>query len=145
MKFAVLIAMVWAGACAGRATAPPAIVMDRSACSRCGMLISEKAYAAAIRFPDGHDQLFDDIGCLVAAVREKPAAGSHYWFHDAVSEEWLTDVTPVFAVSSQLRTPMGGGIVAYRDPETARHSVEHIGGRVVSDFSQLLTIDRSSR
>ena len=140
-----LIAMGLAGACAGRAAAPPAIVMDRSACSRCGMLISEKAYAAAIRFPDGHDQLFDDIGCLVAAVREKPAADSHYWFHDGVSGEWITDVAPVFAVSSLLRTPMAGGIVAYRDPETARHSVEHIGGRVVRDFSQVLTIDRSSR
>ena len=146
MKTAFLfITMVLAGACAGRATVPPAIVLDRSACSRCGMLISEKAYAAAIRFPDGHDQVFDDIGCLVAAVREKPAAGSHYWFHDGVSGEWLTDVAPVFAVSSQLRTPMGGGIVAYGDPVTATHSVEHIGGRVVRDFSQLLEMEKSSR
>jgi len=109
------------------------------------MLISEKAYAAAIRFPDGHDQLFDDIGCLVAAVREKPATGSHYWFHDAVSGDWIADAAPVFAVSSLLRTPMAGGIVAYRDPETAKHSVEHIGGRVVRDFSELLAMERSSR
>jgi copper chaperone NosL len=146
MKIAFfLIAMVLAGACAGRAAVPPAIVMDRSACSRCGMLISEKAYAAAIRFPDGHDQLFDDIGCLVAAVREKPAAGSQYWFHDGVSGDWITDVAPVFAVSSLLRTPMAGGIVAYRDPDTAKHSVEHIGGRVVREFSELLTMERSSR
>ena len=140
-----LITMVLAGACAGRAAAPPAIVMDRSACSRCGMLISEKAYAAAIRFPDGHDQLFDDIGCLVAAVREKPAADSQYWFHDGVSGEWITDAAPVFAVSSQLRTPMGGGIVAYGDPVAATHSVEHIGGRVVRDFPQLLEMEKSSR
>jgi copper chaperone NosL len=146
MKTAALfITMVLAGACAGRAAAPPAVVMDRSACSRCGMLISEKAYAAAIRFPDGHDQLFDDIGCLVAAVREKPAAGSHYWFHDAVSGEWLTDVAPVFAVSSQLRTPMGGGIVAYRDPAAATQAAERIGGRIVRDVPELLTLERSSR
>ena len=140
-----LIAIALAGACAGRAAVPPAIVMDRSACSRCGMLISEKAYAAAIRFPDGHDQLFDDIGCLVAAVRETPAADAHYWFNDAVSGQWITDADPVFGVSSQLRTPMGGGIVAYRDAETAKHGVEHIGGRVVRDFSQLLRMERSSR
>jgi copper chaperone NosL len=146
MKFAaVLFTMVWVGACAGRGAAPPAIVMDRSVCSRCGMLISERAYAAAIRWPDGHDQLFDEIGCLVAAVRGLPASDAHYWFHDAGDGDWIADGRPVFVVSPDLRTPMGGGIVAFRSLSAAESAASRQGGRVVQDFSQLLTMERSSK
>ena len=146
MRFAaVLIAMVWSGACAARAAAPPAIVMDRSACSRCGMLISEQAYAGAIRQPDGHDRLFDDIGCLVATVREGSLNGAHYWFHDAADGGWITDAAPVFVFSPQLRTPMGGGIVAYRSAAAAELAAERQRGRIVRDFRELLTLERSSR
>src|SRR6187399_2016459 len=137
MKFAaVLFTMVWVGACAGRGAAPPAIVMDRSACSRCGMLISERAYAAAIRWPDGHHQLFDEIGCLVAAVRERPTGDAHYWFHDAGDGVWITDGRPVFVVSPDIRTPMGGGIVAYRTLSAAERAASRQGGHVVQDLSQ---------
>jgi nitrous oxide reductase accessory protein NosL len=146
MRFAaVLFTMVWAGACAGRGAAPPAIVMDRSACSRCGMFISERAYAAAIRWPDGHDQLFDEIGCLVEAVRQLPAGGAHYWFHDAADGEWIADGRPVFVVSPEFRTPMGGGIVAYRSLPAAERAASRQGGRIVREFSQLVTLERSSR
>ena len=146
MKFAaVFIAMVWAGACAGRAGAPPAIVMDRSACSRCGMLISEQAYAAAIRQPDGHARLFDDIGCLIAAVRESSPSGAQYWFHDAADGGWIADAAPVFLVSPDLRTPMGGGIVAYRAAASAERAAARQGGRIVRDLTELLTLERNSR
>ena len=146
MKFAaVLFTMVWVGACAGRGAAPPAIVMDRSACSRCGMLISERAYAAAIRLADGHDELFDEIGCLVATMRERPANDAHYWFHDVGDGEWIADGRPVFVVSPDIRTPMGGGIVAYRSVSSAERAAGRQGGRVVQDVPQLLAMERSAR
>ena len=146
MRFAaVLFTMVWVGACAGRGAAPPAIVMDRSACSRCGMLISERAYAAAVRSADGHDRLFDDIGCLVAAVRERPASDAQYWFHDAGDGDWITAGRPVFVASPDIRTPMGGGIVAYRSLSAAERAASRQGARIVHEFPQLLTLERSSR
>jgi copper chaperone NosL len=142
---AVLFTMVWVGACAGRGAAPPAIVMDRSACSRCGMLISERAYAAAIRWPDGRDQLFDEIGCLVEAVRQQPGAGAHYWFHDASDGDWIADARPVFVVSPGFRTPMGGGIVAYRSRAAAEGAARRPGARIVQDVQHLLSMERSLR
>ena len=142
---AVFITMIWAVACAARATVPPAILMDRSACSKCGMLISERAYAAAIRWPDGHDQVFDDIGCLVAAVRQTPARDAQYWFHDAVSGEWITGASPVFVISPELRTPMGGGIVAYLDQASAEREAIHVHGRVVHDIQALMALEGNSR
>jgi hypothetical protein len=109
------------------------------------MLISEAAYAAAIRLPDGHDQLFDEIGCLVAAVRELPVRGAHYWFHDVTDGDWIADARPVFVVSPEIRTPMGGGIVAYRSLSSAERAAGRQGGRVVHDVPQLLVMERSSR
>ena len=142
---AVLLTVVWAGACAARASGPPALLIDRSVCSRCGMLISERTYAAAIRWSDGPEQLFDDIGCLVASTGQHPAKGARYWFHDGANGEWIADAQPVFVVSDELKTPMGGGIVAYRDlAEAERAAVRH-SGRVVRDLADLMTPERSAR
>ena len=46
----VLALAIWMAACATRADGPPEIVVDRTACSHCGMLISEPASAAAFHF-----------------------------------------------------------------------------------------------
>jgi hypothetical protein len=108
-------------------------------------LISERAYAAAVRSADGHDQLFDDIGCLVAAVRERPASDAQYWFHDAGDGDWITAGRPVFVASPDIRTPMGGGIVAYRSLSAAERAASRQGARMVHEFPQLLTLERSSR
>ena len=138
MKTAGVILMtMWTLACATRAAGPPAIVVDRSACSRCGMLISEPAYAAAVRSHEGHDQLFDDIGCLVASMGSTPSSGARYWFHDAADGAWITSGDPVFVVSAQLRTPMGGGIVAYRDRAAAVRAADRQNGRVVLTVADL--------
>jgi copper chaperone NosL len=135
---AVLLIAVWAGACAARAAGPPVIVIDRSACSRCGMLISEHVHAAAIRMPDGSDRLFDDIGCLVSAARDLPSNGIRFWFHDATDGSWIEGVSPAFVVSDSLRTPMGGGILAYRTREAAEQSGRRHPGRVLTDVAALL-------
>lgn len=142
---AVLLTMALAGACAGRAAAPPAIVVDRTACSRCGMLISEPAYAAAIRRPDGRDEVFDDIGCLVAAIRQAPAGNGQFWFHDATDGKWITHANPVFVVSPDLRTPMGGGIVAHRDRADADESAARTRGHIVATFRDLIASEGTVR
>ena len=142
---AVLLTVVWAGACAARASGPPSLLIDRSVCSRCGMLISERAYAAAIHWADGSDQLFDDIGCLVAATGQAQPRGARYWFHDAADGEWIVDASPVFVLSPDLKTPMGGGIVAYRNAADAERTAGRYSGRIVRDVAGLKTPDRSIR
>ena len=148
MKRLLAIAItMWAGACAARAFDPPVIAIDRSACSRCGMLISEPTHAAAVRTPDGHDQLFDDIGCLVAAMQAGAPADVRYWFHDATDGEWIDGANPIFVASPALRTPMSGGIAAFRDRASADRFVARYGGQIVADVSGLILMrkDGSSR
>jgi copper chaperone NosL len=146
MRTLVVIALtMWVGACAVRASNPPALLVDRSSCSRCGMLISERAYAAAIRLADGHDELFDDIGCLVASLEQRKLSGAKFWFHDAADGEWISDVDPVFVTAPALRTPMGGGIAAYRDRKAAEEAAVRLGGRVVPDVQALSAAKEGAR
>jgi copper chaperone NosL len=146
MKTAVAILLtMWAGACAARASGPPEILIDRSVCSRCGMLISEPAYAAAVRWPDGREQVFDDIGCLLAALGSQDTTGVRHWFHDANDGDWILDTKPVFVTSPGLQTPMGGGIVAFRDQDAVDRAAARQSGQVVSDLSVLKNPVRGER
>ena len=134
----VLALAIWMAACATRADGPPEIVVDRTACSHCGMLISEPAYAAAFRTDDGSERVFDDIGCLLAAVRKSPVAGGRFWFHAADGSGWVDGASAVFVKSHALRTPMGGGIIAVRTRAAADEAARRHEGSIVPGLGALL-------
>ena len=134
---AMLLAAVTAG-CAAKADGAPEIVIDRSACSHCGMLISERVYAAAFRIPGREARVFDDIGCLVAAARKETAGGARFWFHDAVDGQLIEGDAAVFVASPHLRTPMGGGMVAYRDKTAASAAASTHRGELVPSLQDLM-------
>lgn len=139
MKTALMLATaVWIAACATRADGPPEIVVDRSACSQCGMLISERVYAAALRTPDGRERVFDDIGCLLRAVRDESIVDATYWFHDAATGTVIDGADAVFVRSSALRTPMGGAVIAYRDHAAAQRAAAANGGTIVRPVDALV-------
>jgi nitrous oxide reductase accessory protein NosL len=133
----LLATVVWLAACGARADGPPAIVVDRSACSHCGMLISVPVYAAALRIPDGGERVFDDIGCLIAAVRRSSLTGARFWFQDAAGSGWIDGDSAVFLASARLRTPMGGGVAAYRTVAEAAQAGGRLGGEVIASFGAL--------
>ena len=134
----VLATALWIAACATRAAGPPLIVVDRSACSHCGMLISERIYAAALRTPDGREQVFDDIGCLLRFVRDESIEQSTFWFHDAGDGHWIDGRAAVFVRSTAFHTPMGGGVIASRDLGSAERVAAANGGAVVRSMDALL-------
>ena len=109
----LLVIVTAIAACAPAGGGPPEIVIDHTACAYCSMLISEPAYAAAYRV-DGTDKTFDDIGCLIAALRQEPhGEAAELWFRDVHDGSWITPAAaPTFIRSASLRTPMAGGIVA---------------------------------
>lgn len=134
-----LAAAMWAVACAARLPGPPEIVLDRSACSHCGMLISERIYAAALRAPDGREQVFDDIGCLLAEVRKQSLASATFWFHDGRSGAWIDGTSAVFVSSPSFRTPMAGGLLAFATRVTADQAAGPIHASVIPSLTALLT------
>jgi copper chaperone NosL len=136
---AAAAAAVLTAACGVTAEGPPDIAVDRTPCAHCGMLISEPVYAAAYRTPQSESLVFDDIGCLLkAAAREPRADALRFWFHDAATAVWIDGTDAVFVSSRALRTPMGGGLVAYRDRAAAREAAVRQQGSVVPSLTELL-------
>ena len=120
-------------ACGVRADGPPSIVLDRTACSHCGMLISEPRYAAAYRVHGSPARVFDDIGCLRSALREDGAQGAaQLWFHDASGGGWINGAEAVLVNAPEIRTPMGGGTIAFMDRAEALAAAAQHRGRIVT-------------
>lgn len=133
-----LIAVLSLAGCSGSADAPPEIVVDRSACDHCRMLISDVRFAAAHQQAPAAARVFDDIGCLLTAVKDGNTSGATFWFRDANDGEWIPGAQAVFVRSSGLRTPMSGGIVAYRDLAAAEQAVQQHGGTILRSVTGLL-------
>lgn len=125
-------------ACARPAEGPPRLVVDRSVCTACSMLVSEPAFAGAYRL-DGRERVFDDLGCLVAALAAEEAPGeARVWVHDLDTRRWLPAGAVVYVHSPSLHTPMGSGLAALGDPAAAEELATRTGGRVIPGFAELL-------
>jgi nitrous oxide reductase accessory protein NosL len=133
----VLAAALLSAACGVRAEGPPEIVVDRTPCSRCGMLISETLYAAAYQAPGADARVFDDIGCLRDAARGEQGP-LHVWVHDAADGRWMNGFEAVLVASPSIRTPMGGNMLAYRDPAAADRAAARHNGRVIRSIDEIL-------
>ncbi len=60
---------------------------DRDTCERCGMVLSDRRFAAQLRGgPKDASFKFDDIGCAVFWLKAQP------WGGDAATRIWVTDV-----------------------------------------------------
>ena len=129
-------AALLAAACGVRAEGPPEIVVDRTPCSHCGMLISEPLHAAAYQAPGAAARVFDDIGCLRDAARSESRA-VRIWVHDATGGMWMNGSEAVLVASPSIRTPMNGGMLAYRDPAAADHAAG-LQGRVIRSIGEIL-------
>lgn len=137
----VLAAALLSAACGVRAEGPPEIVVDRTPCSRCGMLISETLYAAAYQAPGADARVFDDIGCLRDAARSEPD-GLRIWVHDASDGRWMNGYEAVLVSAPSIRTPMGGGMLAYRDPAAADRAASSHNGRVIRSIDDIIRKER---
>ncbi len=68
------------------------IKWDRDTCVRCGMVISDRRFAAEMRGgPQNTAFKFDDVGCTVVWLREK--AASHPWMAEPATRLWVADAS----------------------------------------------------
>ena len=138
MRTALTVAaLLMAAACSAREQGPPEIAVDRTVCSGCGMLISEKTHAAAYQAPGREARVFDDIGCLRRAAALE-AAGLRFWFQDAAGAGWIDGREATFVASPEFRTPMGGGMLAFRDAAAAAESARTHRGEAIGSLAALL-------
>lgn len=106
-------------ACSGEpAHGPVAIKWDRDVDARCGMVISDRRFAAQIRDPEGKVWKFDDIGCAVFWLAQRSfdeqTPGSEYWVADHQSGGWLDARQAHYLLGK--KSPMGYHLAAVGKP-----------------------------
>jgi copper chaperone NosL len=106
--------------CGQRAIEPVSIEAN-DMCSFCRMSISEKRYAAELIDDDGQVFKFDDIGCMTNFLKQKRTNASIQatFVMDFDRREWVKAENAFYVHSSELKTPMNGGIVAFTDQSSA--------------------------
>ena len=121
------------------ASGPPEIVLDRTACDSCGMLVSERTHAAAYRIEPGAPALvFDDIGCMLRSWRaETDVSVALAWVSDSLTEQWLDARQAWYVRSVTLPTPMGSNTRAVATREAAELLASGHEGADTLSFDEL--------
>jgi len=118
LRTAVLAALALIAACNDAPlSGPTAVRWDRDTCERCRMVLSDRQYAAQLRyFPAGERSRllsFDDFGCAVVWLQDsqwKDDPRTEIWVADHASGEWLDARVATFVPRNA--TPMAYGLGA---------------------------------
>lgn len=138
---ALWIGALWMAGC-GATKFEPVEIATEDMCALCKMAISEKQYAAEFINRDGDVFKFDDIGCMANYIAEKKVEDiAAYYVMDFDSKQWLKAEEANFVSSSKFHTPMGGGIVAFKDRSRAEAAAAANQGRQIS-FAEALGAGR---
>jgi copper chaperone NosL len=117
---------------------PPEIIYGQDVCAACGMVIDQPRSASAILLNTGEYLKFDDIGDMIVFPMDRPDKQPAAWFvHDANSEEWIRAETAYYVVSPEIRTPMGYGILAFSNEQSAEEYATPLTEAKVMDFDEV--------
>ncbi len=120
------------GAC--RQTPPqPVEIQPEDVCARCKMAISERRYASEFLTKDETAYKFDDVACLLILIREMRHQEdvAAVFVVDYQTRDWIRAQDAFFVRSQSLKTPMGGGIVAFRARSRAEAAAAQFHGELL--------------
>ena len=101
------------------------------------MAISEKQYAAELIDGEGQAFKFDDIGCMLNFMKKRSINASAFFFvMDFDRRQWVKADSAYYVRSSELTTPMNGGIIAFTDQSKAQEAAAKYHGKFLS-FKEL--------
>jgi copper chaperone NosL len=123
------------------ADTPVPINSEVDMCEYCRMTIDDFHYAAEI-LEKRKVHKFDDIGCMMAYAQSKNLVRGkvYFWVTDFDSTSWIKGEEAHFVISPEIHTPMGYGIVAFKDFYKAKEISDKNRGQVIK-FDSLFNID----
>lgn len=131
---ALMLLLALAGCGREPKTGPVEVKWDRDTCVRCNMALSDKRYAAQVRGGPKHQAFkFDDFGCVVFWLRDKPWAddpATEIWVMDLRSDKWI-DARKAYYVPNKM-TPMAYGFGAVALPEPGSVNYEEARKQVLA-------------
>lgn len=116
--FTLLGVLAGAGCTRGSTEGPAPIKFDRDICRGCGMVISDKRFAAEVRGgPDGRITKFDDVGCALKWLEAQTFA------NDPATRIWVASQDDGHFLEARrahfvdgAHSPMGYGFAAVEEP-----------------------------
>lgn len=120
-------------------TVEPVAIAPEDMCSYCRMAVSEKQYAVELIDAEGQPFKFDDIGCMLNFVKKRSVnvSASSFFVMDFDEREWIKADDAYYVRSSDLTTPMNGGIIAFKDRSPAQQAADKYHGKLLR-FKELL-------
>lgn len=111
----------------------PVALAPEDMCSYCRMAISEKQYAAELIDSEGQAFKFDDIGCMSNFIKSKRnnAKPVAYFVMDFNERQWIKAEDAYYVRSSELTTPMNGGIVGFKTESSAQEAAGKFHGKLL--------------
>ena len=95
------------------------------------MHLSEEGFAGELRDKSGVLTKYDDIGCFLQAMTGAHEEFPEAWVEDHSGAGFIPLLSASFTKGGDVKTPMGFGIVAFKDPKTASNFAEKHGAKVV--------------
>ena len=136
-KIVLVLFFIFLTACR-TAEIKPVDIDAEDVCTHCKMAISEKQFASELITPDGDALKFDDIGCLLDYLKEKPNTNvAAHFFMDYETKQWVKGRDASFAKSDEITSPMSGGIIAFQDKTKAEAGATKYKGKTLS-FTELV-------
>lgn len=115
----------------------PVDIAAEDVCAHCKMALSEKQFASELITPEGEALKFDDIGCLLDYRKEKPDTKvAAYFFVDYETKQWVKGNEARFVKSSEITSPMSGGVIAFHDRAKAEAAATKYKGKIYN-FEEL--------
>jgi copper chaperone NosL len=114
-------------------TPQPASIEPGDICAFCKMSVSQPAYAAQFIDKDGSNFKFDDVGCMIRFAREdnRRSKVAAFFVMDYNDHHWLPAERATYVKSEKTASPMGSGLVGFRDSSGAKDFAGKKGGRVL--------------
>lgn len=123
---------------------PEQIVFGKDTCAECKMTIMDAKFGGEIVTKKGKVYKFDDAHCVATFLERRGVElGSIHQtlFVDYNNpNEFVKVKSAEFVVSSQLKSPMGGNAVAFKDEATAKKKAAEIEGSKVTNWATLYNI-----
>lgn len=143
MTRAILVAALFASACAGGPPGPAALGLGEDACASCRMTIVSRATAAQIARPGDEPVFFDDLGCLRDYLLHHPVPTDAIVFvADHRTGAWVDGRTARFTRTGTA-SPMASGLLAHADEASRDADRAATGGAPVAPRDVLGPLERS--
>ncbi len=98
---------------------PLRIVLNKTNDTQCAMLIKSEENAAEVVAPDGRTWFFDDPGCMVLWLKDKPFRDqAKLWVHTIDTKAWLDARKAHYGVTDHSEMHYGFGARAKATPKS---------------------------